>query len=200
MELMETIENRRSIRKFSERPIPREELERVLQAAIEAPSAKNRQPWRFVVLSGKSKEQMLGAMREGIIREREGDGLLPASRRFLSGADYTVSIMEQAPVVVFVLNTEPHFLGRDSTMEDQLFEAANLQSIGASIQNLLLAAQNRGLGSLWICDIFFAYRELSAFLKTQQQLVAAVALGYPEEAPRHRPRKKLASVVEWYME
>ncbi len=68
---------------------------------------------------------------------------------------------------------------------------------GASIQNLLLAATDKGIGSLWICDIYFAYPELSAWLGEEGQLVAAVALGYPEESPAPRPRKPLEEILRW---
>ncbi|MCI9273013.1 MAG: nitroreductase family protein [Clostridiales bacterium] len=199
MKVKQAIEERRSIRKFSPDPIDRKTLEDILQCALEAPSAKNRQPWRFVVIAGTEKSRMLEAMRTGIEMERKGTGLLPGSLRFLSGAEYTMRIMEQAPVTIFVLNAGSDCLGQQMSAEDQFFEMANLQSIGASIENLLLAAQEKGIGSLWICDIFFAYRELQAFLETNHQLVAAVALGVPRESPRRRPRKALSQVVDWRM-
>jgi nitroreductase len=74
---------------------------------------------------------------------------------------------------------------------------ADIQSIGAAIQNMLLTAHALGLGSLWINDIFFAYQDLCSWLQTDQELVAAVSFGYPGEDPQPRARKALDEVVEW---
>lgn len=83
------------------------------------------------------------------------------------------------------------------TIEERVYEICNIQSIGAAIQNMLLAATEKGIGSLWICDIYFAYPELCKWLDSDGQLVAAVAFGYPKEFPNERPRKKMDTVVEW---
>ena len=85
----------------------------------------------------------------------------------------------------------------DLTPEERIYDICNLQSISASIENMLLAASDKGIGSLWICDIYFAYAELSQWLNEPGALIAAVALGYPDESPKARPRKKLEDVVEW---
>lgn len=69
------------------------------------------------------------------------------------------------------------------------------QSIGAAIQNMLLAAQALGLGTLWICDIFYAYDELHTWLGTDGQMIAAVSLGYPDQSPEPRPRKSVEEVT-----
>jgi len=65
METREAISRRRSIRKFKDAPVPREMIERVLSAAVLAPSAKNRQSWRFVVLQGAARLKLARLMEEG---------------------------------------------------------------------------------------------------------------------------------------
>jgi nitroreductase len=80
METLQAIAARRSIRKFTGQAVTRETVEAVLQAAIQAPSGKNRQPWRFVVVAGDEKRaQMIRVMRAGIedtkARGSAGDGL-----------------------------------------------------------------------------------------------------------------------------
>lgn len=62
---------------------------------------------------------------------------------------------------------------------------------------MLLAAQELGIGTLWIANTCFAYQELVSYLQTQHQLVGAVALGYPDETPPQRPRKPLEDIVEY---
>ena len=67
---MKEIENRRSIRKFRSQKIEREIIDNILKAGIDAPSAKNRQPWKFVVLEGNAKKQFSEIMKQGIQEER----------------------------------------------------------------------------------------------------------------------------------
>ena len=197
METFEAISRRRSIRSFHSDPVPKEHIEKILQAAILSPSSKNRQPWRFVVALGESKSGMIAAMKKGISAEKTGSGLLPNYAQHISGAENTLRAMEEAPVTVFVLNNEESFLLRDSNFEDRIFDICNIQSIGASIQNMLLAAEDIGLGSLWIGDIFFAYNELLEWLGEKDQLIAAISFGYPGESPAARPRKKFDELVRW---
>ena len=62
---------------------------------------------------------------------------------------------------------------------------------------MLLAAQELGLGSLWICDVFAAYEGLCRWLGEKSALIAAVSLGYPAESPSARPRKPVSEVTRW---
>lgn len=197
MDLLNAILARRSIRKFSDKEIPIDILEQVLDSAVQAPSAKNRQPWKFIVITNKEKPAMINAMIEGIANEKNCTGLLPNSIPFISGAEHTMRVMEQAPITVFVFNTEEKHFWDEKSIENKFFEMANIQSIGAAIENMLLTATALGIGSLWICDIFFAYREICQWLNESTQLIAAISFGYSDENPNARPRKELRDIVEW---
>lgn len=197
MDLFDAMARRRSIRQFTGQPVARERIEEILLAATKAPSAKNRQPWRFVVAEGAAKDEMTAVMERGLAREKEERGHLPGWDRIIAGAFYTLKIMKEAPVTVFVLNPEARAWALPQDIGEGFATLANLQSTGAAIQNLLLAAEARGLGSLWICDIFSAYPELLEWLGTNEQLVAAVSLGYPAETPGPRPRRPFAETVSW---
>ena len=190
MNTREAIAARRSIRRFEEKDLPEETLRAILLAGTQAPSAKNRQPWRFVVVRGDQRAEMVRVMRQGIAAEAE-EGHDPGSS--LGSA----RIMAEAPVTVFVLN--PHgmhpWLARSI---DQMFQdVVNLQSIGAAIENMCLAAQDLGVGSLWICDVFHAYEALRQWLGTNSQIAAAVALGYAGEDPAARSRRPVEAVTRW---
>lgn len=195
--ISDSISKRRSIRKYKNQSISHETIEKIIEAGINAPSSKNRQPWHFVVVTEKEKESMLKAMSNGIQNEIDDNGLLPESRQHIAGANYTVEIMEQAPVTIFILNKLGKSPLESLSAEERLYEMANIQSIGAAIQNMSLMAVELGLGSLWICDVYFAYRELCEWLDTDNQLVAAISLGYPDEEPSRRPRLQLSDVTEW---
>ncbi len=195
--MIHAIDDRRSIRKFLDTSVPRDVIEEILQSGMKAPSSKNRQPWKFIVVQGEEKERMLRAFRQGLEREEKREAFLPQSRPYIGGAKYTLEIMAQAPVSVFVVNMLGKDLMTELTTEERVSEICNIQSIGASIQNMLLAATEKGIGSLWICDIYFAYPELCEWLHSDGQLVAAVAFGYPNEQPGKRPRKAWEETVEW---
>ena len=72
----------------------------------------------------------------------------------------------------------------------------DVQSIGAPIQTMLLAATDMGLGTLWICDVFYAHRTVRV-ARRAHQLVAAVSVGYPDEEPKARPRMTVDQVTRW---
>ncbi len=195
--MISEIYNRRSIRKFIDKPIPQEDIVDIIQSGLKAPSSKNRQPWRYIVVQGNAKKEMLRVFRQGIEREENGNALLPQSKQHISAAKHTVDIMAEAPVTVFVVNTLGKNILEDLTPEEHIFEICNIQSISASIENMLLTATGKGIGSLWICDIYFAYSELCEWLNSDGQLIAAIAFGYPNESPKERPRKKIEDVIEW---
>ena len=195
--MISAIYDRRSIRKFTDRPISQEDITDIIQSGIKAPASKNRQPWKYIVVQGNAKEEMLKVFRQGIEREEKDNALLPLSKQHIAAAKYTVDIMAEAPIIVFVVNSLGKSILTELTPEEHVYEICNIQSISASIQNMLLAATEKGIGSLWICDIYFAYSELCKWLDSDGQLIAAIAFGYPNEFPKERPRKKLEDIVEW---
>lgn len=191
----QTIKNRRSIRKYTDRPVPYELTEQIVRAGTLAPSSKNRQPWRFTVCEGRAKEDALRAYARGLEREKRAP-LLPASAQYLPAAVRTLNIMRQAPVLIFAVNPLGLDLRKPLSPEERIYEICNAQSLGAAMENMTLTATRLGLGSLWICDIFFAYDELSALLRPIGTLSAALAIGYADEAPPPRPRKPLSETLE----
>lgn len=194
--MISAIENRRSIRKYQDREVPKELLEKIIRAGIQAPSSKNRQPWKFIVATGKAKQESLEVMKRGLEREKT-EPLLTASAQFLGGAEYTLRIMAEAPAIIYIVNTLGSDVEAAADADTRIFDICNAQSIGAAIENMTLAATELGLGSLWICDTYFAYRELCGWLQEDGTLAAALAVGYADEVPASRPRKTLDETVVW---
>ena len=188
MHTIEAIAARRSIRAFVDEGLAEEAVTKILTAASQAPSGKNRQPWRFVVVRGEKRAEMIGVLREAIaaFKSRGED---------TGSAEWTANVMEQAPLTVFVFNAH----GIDPWLDhsvDQIFqELVDVQSIGAAIQNMLLTATDLELGSLWIADVLYAVTELKTWLKEEGQLVAAVSFGVSDESPDARPRMALDEIV-----
>lgn len=196
--LLFTIRNRRSIRKFRNKPLSEMDLHTILEAGIVAPSSKNRQPWHFTIVRGAAKDDLVRAMEKGLSLEMKADSpFLPQSMPLINGAFASAEVMKQAPVIVLVTNelgVDTEFSGGLSA-DDRVAELCNIQSVAAAIENMILAAQYLKIGSLWLGDIFFAYPELSAWLAARDpghgMLVAGVCFGYGAEAPKARSRRTL---------
>ncbi|MFC2094850.1 nitroreductase family protein [Candidatus Bipolaricaulota bacterium] len=188
MNTREVIAARRSIRQFKMDALPKHAVDEILKAASLAPSGKNRQPWRFILVEGEKRAEMMDVMHE-MLKQWEERGEDTGS------AKWTAEIMAQAPLTVFVMN--PHGIDPwEQHSVDQMFqELVDVQSIGAAIQNMALAAQDLDIGSLWICDVLYAISELKQWLGEDGELVAAMSFGYPDEAPEARPRKPMNEIV-----
>ena len=188
METIEAISRRRSIRRFKDTPVPRELVEKVLATAVLAPSGKNAQPWRFVVLEGAACVKLARLMVEGAaFFEARGDK---------SGScRNTARIVEQAPVTILVFNPAHEHEG--IIIDHVVYNAVDIQSIGGMVQTMLLTAEDLGLGSLWICDILFGYPLIRDWLGRKDEMVTAVSLGYADETPPARPRTPWQEITEW---
>jgi nitroreductase len=192
MNTLEAISQRRSIRRFKPAPIPDDALETILTAGIQAPSGKNRQPWHFVVVREDKRAEMVRLMRQGIER-------LKGWGANIGSAEHSARIMEQAPITVFVFNEDVKRADLDKPQDigQYIGHMISVQSIGAAIQNMLLAAHELGVGSLWIADVFVAPDLLGDFCGQPYEMVAAVSFGYADEQPAARPRKPVSEVTTW---
>lgn len=193
----EVIKNRRSIRKYKNINISRKDIEQIIEAGSLAPSGKNKQPWRFLVYGGEKKEQLLLQMGKGIQREINGDSLLPESAYGLPDAKNTLRIMQEAPILIMILNPEGKSPFEVLTADERFTEIVDTLSIGAAVENMILQAEELGIGTLWIGNTCFAYSELVDYIGVQGQLAGAVALGIADEKPLPRPRKKMEIIAEY---
>lgn len=198
MEERDAIYTRRSIRRYTKEPIPQNILEQIIDAGRVAPSSKNRQPWKYLVYGGVEKEKMLAAMKKGIERE-ESSPRLPLSTWGIPDAKRTLRIMEQAPVVILVLYINGKSPFAPLNVDERFAEINDMMSIGASIENMLLKAEECGVGTLWIGNTCFAYEELLAYTGADAELAGAIALGYKGQNPSMRPRKALEDIVEYHL-
>ncbi len=190
-------EKRKSIRKYKPDEISKEVLTKILEAGRVAPSAKNRQPWRYAVFTGNRKAELLCEMEKGIEKSKRSLFMPKKYRNGMASAENTLRIMREAPVVVLVFNTlsgnpyPPIFAGK------RVSEIHNTLSIGAAVENMLLAATELGIGSLWIGNTVYAHKEISKYLGTKEQISCAITFGYPDETPEGRPRKALEEITEY---
>ncbi|MBR1567823.1 MAG: nitroreductase family protein [Lachnospiraceae bacterium] len=188
---------RKSIRKYKPDPISEEDLRTILEAGRVAPSAKNRQPWEFIVFTGTPKDEVLTQMEKGIEKQKKSLFMPKKFKQGMASADNTLRIMREAPVIILVLNIRhgnpylPVFAGK------RVSEILDTLSIGAAIENMLLAATQLGIGSLWIGNTVYAHKEITSYLGTKHQIAGAIALGYANETPEGRPKKSLDEIVSY---
>jgi F420 biosynthesis protein FbiB-like protein len=181
-DLFELIRSRRSIRQYTDTPVSRAVIERLLEAAIWAPSAHNRQPWRMaVVTEAATKARLAGAMGARLRAERIAAGDSPDAIERDVARSY--ARLTGAPVWVLFCLT---MAGMDVYPDDRrarLEQVLAVQSVAMAAQNLLLIAHAEGLGACWVCAPLFVpelvQSQLDLPLDWQPQGV--VTLGYPAE-------------------
>lgn len=194
--LGEVLRGRRSIRTYQDRPVPEEIVDWVMDAARHAPSPHHSVPWRFAVLTGDAaKERLARAMgdrwrhdlaRDGVPPEEIEDEVAKSHRR-----------MTRAPVVVLgCLYLEP----LDSYPDPSRQQAETLMaahSLGAALQNIMLAAHAHGLASCWMCAPVFCPEVVRDALGLPVALIphALVTIGYGAKPPPLRERPSLEQIV-----
>ena len=112
----------------------------------------------------------------------------------------SLNITRTAHIVLKIINTNGKSPFSPLNDDERFTEINDSMSIGASIENMLICAEEIGIGSLWIGNTCFAYKELADYLKINDcgQLIGAVVLGYKAQNPAARPRKNLEEIVEYY--
>lgn len=193
LSVLDAIATRRSTRSFLTIPVPQEDVQAILQAGIQAPSAANRQPWRFfLVYDQLAKLQIAQAMTDSV------KGPVSASdQRFtakeVSSVQHSAFAIKQAPLLVLVY----HFSALDPS-ESYDFYSSDSQSIGACMENMALAAHSLGIASLWLCDVLYAEGEINKVVEVEhRKLMAALALGYRDNDAYHYEafRRKLQDTI-----
>lgn len=180
MDVFEALERRRSVRSFLSDAVPVEALARIVGAAAQAPSAMNAQPWRFYVTTGATRALVGEAMAHGTKHLEEFLDVMGPELH--SHAVRWYSELGHAPVVIVC--TTPR-------VDDEFSNLNTHLSVGAAIENMLLAATGLGLGACNITFSFYVRDEIARVLDvpSDRVIVAVVAVGYPSvdqpPAPGH---------------
>jgi len=195
MNVKECIEKRFSCRKYADIPIPIEIINDILSVATLAPSPKNRQPWRFLVLQGESKKKIIDNCFCALSKNSDAADYL--MKQEVETENQTFKILKQAPVLILVFNAFSSELVLNNY--NASFDYLNMQAIGAAIQNMLLRATELGLGSLWVADILRAEKLILEQFPNQGRLAAGVALGVCDGNDINTPKRIPASKLITYM-
>ncbi len=190
------IAGRRTVRKFLPDPVPEALIVDLVKAATRAPSAHNRQPWRFhVARAAEDRARLAAAMGEKLKADRTRDG--DDAEAIAQDVARSSARINGAPVVIAVCLTLDDM---DTYPDDKRSNAEYLmavQSTAMAAQLLLLKAEDEGLGGCWMCAPLFCAETVKAALDLpgSWQPQGLILLGWPAEPGRLRERKALADIV-----
>ncbi len=196
--LRQFLASRRSVRRFRPAPVPRETLRRILEAATRAPSAHNRQPWRFVVVERPElRRQMAEAMGARFLEDLRRDGLEAgeAERRVQRSRERLLT----APALIVVCLTMAHMDTYPDRQRRKAEYMMAVQSTALATGHLLLAIHAEGLGACWQCAPLFAPDTVQEALSlpADWEPQAMIALGMPDVVPPDPGRVPIDEVLAW---
>jgi nitroreductase len=183
MDVLEAIHRRHSQGHFKPDPVPREFIEKMLDAAVQAPNHYKVRPWRFVVLTGEGLRKLGDVMAAS---QRDQHPEFPPEV-----FDKTRLLPFRAPVIIAA--------GVDKPSETKVLEVENICATAAACENLLLAAQALGLASKWRTGEWARDVRVKEFLgfEPDQYIIAFLYVGYPEVIAEYPPRPSFEDRTVW---
>jgi nitroreductase len=174
---MNLLKSRRSVRSYKPEPVPKEVIDKILEAGTWAPSAMNRQPWKFVVVTDR---KLINELSENVKKIMlKNDTIMKVARfaeRFTAQKDL---VFYGAPLLIFVVGEENDWMAFDT---------------GLAAENMFLYARSEGLGSCWIGFSHQLNKDPEVLKKLKipknHQIYGALIFGYPAEKWHEKDRKK----------
>lgn len=194
LELMRT---RRSLRRYRPQPVPREWIMQILESARWAPSAHNRQPWRFVILDNPAcKQQLALSMGRRLRRDLTADKAPPA----LIDKDVRRSCdrINSAPLIILICMTLADMDVYSDDRRNRHERTMAVQSAAMAGQNMMLMASSLGLGACWMCAPLFCPDIVRQVLDLPEGWIAQgmVTIGFPAQT-RAKTRQALETRTLW---
>lgn len=187
MEVLEAIKTRRSVGKVKSDAVPRDTIEKILEAGTWAPNHHLTEPWRFFVLTGNARNRLGDAMAEAL-REELDD---PNSSESLSKLETERKKTLRAPTLIAVAVSPS-----DRPMVEEVEE---VEAVAVTVQNMLLAAHSLGVGAMLRTGKAAYRRKVKEFfgLTGKQRLVGFIYLGYPDVVPPDGSRTSFREKTTW---
>jgi len=196
MSILGLFKNRRSVRDYSLREVSNKVLFEILEAARWAPSAHNAQPWRFIVVRDPDvKQELAKAMASRWDKDMSKNGVPLENRQSLIRT--SVKRFTNAPILIIVCLTMEDMDKYPDKRRQKIEYIMAVQSVAAAIENMLLAAHAKELGSCWFCAPLFCQDVVRKVLRVPRYVEpqALVTLGYSAERLEPPPRKLLQNFV-----
>ena len=184
-DILSLTKERRTIRRYHDRPVPKNIINKIIEAGRWAPSAHNSQPWEIFVARGiKIKSKIIETL------ENPPPALLTSFRILLKN---TSSIIKSAPIIMLVFSNgnlsrkvksfgEPYF---------SITHKSEIEGVSSAIENMLLTATSLRLGTAWLTMPLFVEKRIQKVIKSNYELVAILTLGYAAEKSKKSSRKPI---------
>ena len=205
--ILELMQNRRSIRRFKPEVPPDAAILKLIEAAVAAPSATNKQPWRFLIAKQKKHFEIIAG---AVDKARQKYLSLISSEYRSEFANYSLQFLsfQNAPVIILPIYRAFQGISAMVKQKSPEKETAFLRSyehntalmgVSLAIQNILLMSEAIGLGACCMTGPLIARVEIEKGLQVPEgwQIAAVIAVGYPDEKPEPPGRKKLEMVTRW---
>jgi len=181
MDFDNVIKARKTIRKYKNLKVSNKDIISIIESAILAPSAKNRQPWRFYILNNNQKSDIVNMMLEWE-QKNKGSG---------SSIKGSAEEMSQASTAIVIYSPMYH-----SKNKKTYYKKPDYLSLGAAIENMALKCFDLGLGSSWLCDTLYIEDEINDYLNIYDlEQISTLVIGYPKEVPNRRERFSVDEVI-----
>ena len=189
MDLQEVLLGRRSVRKFADKEVERDKIFRALELADLSPSAHNSRPWRFDVIYNKDLKTKIAEVHDGKLDKRLTNGAsFPNKLRVRLIMLMAKKVIRKASLIIVAWNTRPllNMLGdykkgnhEKSDIKYQFVHDMEIESVSNAIYSIHLALHSMGIGSVWMGISVLKEAEIKKILKSKDQLVSILAVGYP---------------------
>jgi len=196
MSILKIIKERRTIRKYQAKKVPDEIIDKIIDAGVWGPSVPSFlrvQPWRFILVKDKEiKDKIADIVLER--SEKSGAGvniLLHSAADIIRGSDFAVVVYNSGDMDKFKTKFKLVYESFEAVIKK-----AELSAISAAIQNMLLSADELGIGSCWLDTPLFCEKEINSLLGENLVMAAVLTFGYPDEPGKRAPRKPFNDCVK----
>nr|WP_295971235.1 nitroreductase family protein [uncultured Bacillus sp.] len=207
-EVKQLIQNRRSIRKYQDKNVEREDIIDIIDCARYAPSDTNSQTWEFLILTDQEKIKKIEDMTWEALHEKaeeaKAGGNEKEGKMLVRSFGPYATAFSNAPVLIICLATPYQSKFKEKIFDpiklagDKVWEEEGIKSSCLAAQNLMLAAHAKGLGTCPMTGpVLLAQEKIRTYLHISDEKLInmVIALGYPHEQPKKMPRKEIADIV-----
>lgn len=181
MEFEEVVKKRKSTRNYINKKVSKKNLNKILNAARLAPSAKNRQPWRFLILNSKQKNDIVNMLLK----------LCNDKANKQTSVKGSVNMIKEADKLILVYRK----INRNKE-KNMKFKKADYLSIGAAIENLILECTNIGIDACWCCDTLYIDNGINDYLGIDEyEQMSSVVIGYSNDESSKKKKLKLSEII-----
>jgi nitroreductase len=191
---LESISDRHSVRMFLEKPVSDDDLQIILHAANQAPSAHNQQSWRFIVVKGAKKSDLVRLIcAQADNFPKPASALLRLASRSIASSPVVIAVANSGELIS--RGTELFKVDRETGHD--FFRIMEIQSSAAAVQNLLIAATSLGLATVWLGVLVLIKNEILKFLgEPEGEFMAVVPVGYAAKQSTGPKKQPLEIVVK----